>query len=407
LQRLDKNIDAIWKDTTPLIQQWGSSFSIRWTGFLVPPTSGTYRVGVNGFSEYKLFIDDELIVSFEHVHHPGIKSKEIELEGGRFYKLVLDYVGQGLDPQVQLLWVVPDTDYLAPALKAAEKVDVIIAVMGLTANLEGEEMPVEIEGFSGGDRTDIKLPQPQEDLLQQLSAFDKPVVLVLLSGSALAVSWAAEHIPAIVQAWYPGEAGGDALADVLFGDHNPGGRLPVTFYRSAADLPPFEDYQMVDRTYRYFPGEPLFPFGHGLSYTKFQFDNLQIDQADIQAGGQVRISAEITNSGDCAGDEVVQLYARRTGADQFGAAPRPIKELKGFKRISLQPGERRTVTFTLFANQLSTYDEELISAVQPGKVEVMIGSSSANLPLKGTFEITGVKTCVHDTKVFFSQTQVE
>ncbi len=159
LERLDKTVDAIWKGTTPLTQQWGSSFSIRWTGYLVPPASGTYRIGVNGFSAYKLFIDDELIASYEHIHHPGVKSKEVELEEGRFYKIQLDYIGQGLDPQVQLLWASPNTDYQAQALQAAEKADIIIAVMGLSPNLEGEEMPVEVEGFSGGDRTDIKLPQ--------------------------------------------------------------------------------------------------------------------------------------------------------------------------------------------------------------------------------------------------------
>ncbi len=218
----------------------------------------------------------------------------------------------------------------------------------------------------------------------------------------MAVSWAAEHIPAIVEAWYPGEAGGEALADVLFGDYNPAGRLPVTFYRSVDDLPPFEDYEMEGRTYRYFQGEALFPFGHGLSYTTFQFDKLRIDHAEVEAGGQVRVSADITNSGDRAGDEVVQLYTR-----QFVAPPRPIKELKGFKRISLQPGECKTVTFTVSANQLSVYDEEMIYAVHPGKVEVMIGNSSLNLPLMGKFDIVGSKTDVSHDKVFFSQVQVQ
>lgn len=402
LQQLEKNVDVIWKDSSPLTQQWGSSFSIRWTGFLVPPVSGTYKIGANGFSAYQLFIDDELLVSFEHMHHPGIKSKEVDLEAGRFYKLRLDYVAEGLDPQAQLLWAPPDADYETPALEAAQRADVIIAVMGLTANLEGEEMPVQVDGFSGGDRTDIKLPQPQEDLLKQLAALGKPVVLVLLSGSALGVSWAAEHVPAILQGWYPGQAGGDALADVLFGDYNPGGRLPVTFYHSVADLPPFEAYGMEGRTYRYFAGEPLFPFGHGLSYTTFHFNNLCLDRAQIQAGDKVHISVDVVNSGGCAGDEVVQLYTR-----QFVAPPRPLQELKGFKRIHLQPGERKTVTFALFANQLSTYDEEMISALQPGKVEVMVGSSSANLPLQAVFEIVGPKADTRHDKVFFSEVQVK
>jgi beta-glucosidase len=252
-------VDFIWKDTTPLSEQWGDSFAVQYAGFLVPPVSGTYTLGANGFSEYNLYLDDELIVTYKDIHHPRINAREVELEGGRFYKIRLDFVSQGLDPQVQLLWSPPESDYRISALEAAEKADVIIAVMGLSPNLEGEEMPVNVPGFAGGDRTDIKLPMPQEELLKQLHALGKPVVLVLLNGSALAVNWAADNIPAIVEAWYPGEAGGMALADVLFGDYNPAGRLPVTFYQSVDDLPPFEDYAMNGRTYRYFHGTTAFP----------------------------------------------------------------------------------------------------------------------------------------------------
>ena len=402
LQRIDKTVDVIWKDSTPLSHKWGEPFSVRWTGFLVPPESGLHRIGVNGFSAFKLFLDDELIAEFEDIHHPRVKTKDIHLEAGRFYKIRLDYVSKGLDPQVQLLWSCTGIDYEAQALEIAAKAELLIAVMGLSPNLEGEEMPVEVTGFSGGDRTDICLPFSQERLLKQLSALGKPIVLVLLNGSALAISWAAENIPAIVEAWYPGEAGGEAIADVLFGDTNPSGRLPLTFYRSVNDLPPFEEYGMEGRTYRYFQGEALYPFGHGLSYTTFEFGNLRIDHSKAEVGGQVRISAEVTNSGDRAGDEVVQLYTR-----QFAAPPRPIKELKGFKRITLQPGETKTVAFILHINQLHVYDEELICAVHPGLVEVMVGNSSANLPLTGGFEIVGSPTRISDSKVFFSQVQVQ
>ncbi|MEJ2736762.1 MAG: glycoside hydrolase family 3 C-terminal domain-containing protein, partial [Anaerolineae bacterium] len=220
-----------------------------------------------------------------------------------------------------------DSDYQAQAWEVAARADVIVAVMGLSSHLEGEDMPVEVEGFSGGDRTDIKLPAPQEELLKEICRLGKPTVLVLLNGSALALGSAAEDIPAIVEAWYPGEAGGDALADVLFGDFNPAGRLPITFYRSVDDLPPFDDYRMANRTYRYFQGQPLFPFGFGLSYTDFQFENLSINPLQAEAGENVTISVDVTNIGDRLGDEVVQLYTR-----QFAAPPRPIKELKGFKR---------------------------------------------------------------------------
>ncbi len=401
LSQTDRVVDFVWKDTTPLTGQWGDHFAVRWTGFLVPPVSGTYRLGANGFSGYSLYVDNELIAQYAGIHHPILNTKEVELEAGRFYKLGLDYVNRGLDPQIQLLWSPPAIDYEAGALEAAEKADVVVAVMGLSPSLEGEEMPVHVEGFAGGDRTDIKLPRPQEELLKQLYALGKPVVLVLLNGSALAVNWAVDNIPAIVEAWYPGQAGGEAIADVLFGDYNPAGRLPVTFYKSVEDLPPFTDYQMEGRTYRYFRGEPLFPFGYGLSYTTFQFDNLRIDQAKVQAGDAVAVSVDVTNSGDRAGDEVVQLYVRHRDA----AGSRPIKELKGFKRIPLRPGECKTVTFILHVNQLGVYDPVLRYAVEPGTVEVMLGNSSQHLPLTGTFEIVGQRADV--LKAFFSDVRID
>lgn len=401
LKRVENTIDTFWKNSTPLTGQWGDAFSVRWSGFLVPPQSGTYQIAVNGFSSYELQIDDETVVSYNDLHHPRVKSKEIYLEAGRLYKLQLNYTNQGLDPQIQLLWAYTAANYQATALEVAQKADVIIAAMGLSPNLEGEEMPVNVEGFFGGDRTDIKLPSPQEALLKQLHALGKPMILVLLNGSALAINWAAEHIPAILEGWYPGEAGGDALADVIFGDYNPAGRLPVTFYRSVEDLPPFEDYRMENRTYRYFTGEPLYAFGYGLSYTTFHLDNFHIDREEAEAGEAVNINVEVTNCGDRAGDEVVQLYTR-----QSVAPPRPIKELKGFQRVSLLPGECKTVTFTLHVNQLAVYDEELLSAVYPGRVEVMVGNSSDSLPLKGAFEIIGSKVGVGQEKVFFSNVHV-
>jgi beta-glucosidase len=276
-------------------------------------------------------------------------------------------------------------------------------VMGLSPILEGEEMPVDVEGFAGGDRTDIRLPRPQEELLKRIHALGKPTVLVLLNGSALAVEWAADHVPAILEAWYPGQAGGEALADVLFGDYNPAGRLPVTFYRSVEDLPPFEDYDMEGRTYRYFRGEPLFPFGYGLSYTTFEFDNLHVDRAEVEVGSKVAVSVDVTNTGDRAGDEVVQLYVRR----RTGARSGPIKGLKGFKRIDLQPGERKTVTFALYVNQLGVYDQAMRHVVEPGMIEVLVGNSSQHLSLIGAFEVIGQTTDISDDKVFFSDVKID
>jgi beta-glucosidase len=403
LNQVDPGIDFTWKDTTPLTGEWGDSFGVHWSGFLVPPVSGTYHLGVNGFSEYSLTLEGELIAQYKGMHHAALRTKEVELEAGRFYGLRLDYVNEGLDPQVQLFWSRPDIDYEAQALEAVENAEVVIAVMGLSPNLEGEEMAVHVEGFAGGDRTDIKLPRPQEELLKRIHALGKPVVLVLLNGSALAVNWAAEHVPAIVEAWYPGQAGGEALADVLFGDYNPAGRLPVTFYKSVEDLPPFGDYQMEGRTYRYFRGEPLFAFGHGLSYTTFEFDNLHISHSEIKAGSTVAVSVDVTNSGDQAGDEVVQLYTHHSAAP----IPRPIKELKGFKRFSLEAGERKTMTFTLSTDQLASWDEGGQWMVLPGTVEVMVGDSSQHLPLSGTFEIVGQPADVNNDRTLFSDVKIE
>jgi beta-glucosidase len=403
LSRIDRTVDFVWKDTTPLTGEWGDQFAARWTGFLVPPRSGAYMLGANGFSEYNLYLEGDLIVAYTDLHHPIVQAKEVELEAGRFYAIRLDYVNRGLDPQVTLLWSVPGADYVADAVAVAQKAEIVVVVMGLSPTLEGEEMPVRVAGFVGGDRTDIKLPRPQEELLKQMHALGKPIVLVLLNGGALAVNWAAEHIPAIVEAWYPGQAGGEALADVLFGDYNPAGRLPVTFYRSIEDLPPFEDYRMEGRTYRYFEGEPLFPFGYGLSYTTFEFENLRIDQPEVKARGRVAVSVDVTNTGDRDGDEVVQLYTRHSAAPP----PHPIKELNGFKRLSFRPGERKTVTFVLSTDQLAFCNEAKRLMVQPGTAEVMVGSSSRRLPLSGTFEIVGQPADVSADKVFFSQVQVE
>jgi beta-glucosidase len=399
LCQVDRVIDFIWKDTTPLTRRWGDHFAVRWTGFLVPPVSGTYRLGANGFSAYTLYLDGELVVNYRDIHHPVLKTKEVELEAGRFYRLQLDYVSRGLDPQVQLVWSPPSVDYKARALEAVGKADVVVAVMGLSPALEGEEMPVDVDGFAGGDRTDIKLPRPQEELLKHIHALGKPVVLVLLNGGALAVNWAAEHLPAILEAWYPGQAGGDALADVLFGDYNPAGRLPVTFYKSVEDLPPFEDYQMESRTYRFFRGEPLFPFGYGLSYTTFEIGNLRVDQDEIAVGEQLKLGLEIANTGQRAGDEVVQVYARHVTA----SVPRPVKELIGFKRVSLEPGEKKTVTFTIYANRLGFYNQQMVYVLEPGEIELIVGTSSVDIAYKIEVRIVGEKTVIGEDKIFFSE----
>jgi beta-glucosidase len=262
-------------------------------------------------------------------------------------------------------------------------------VLGISPELEGEEMPVKVEGFRGGDRTDLALPKAQEELLKTVVATGKPVVLVLLNGSALAVNWADANVPAIVEAWYPGEEGGTALADVLFGDYNPAGRLPVTFYQSAAQLPPFEDYRMRGRTYRYFTGEPLYPFGFGLSYTTFTYDSLELSAQKIKTGESLQVSATVQNTGDLSGDEVVQLYITNLKSSY----PVPIRSLGGIKRVFLKPGEGQSVSFTISPEQLSVIDDKGRRIVEPGEFLISIGGKqpgfTGHLDAKTTGIVSG------------------
>jgi beta-glucosidase len=228
-------------------------------------------------------------------------------------------------------------------------------------------MKVQAEGFSGGDRTKIDLPAPQEQMLERIQAAGKPVVLVLMNGSALAVNWADERVPAIVEAWYPGEEGGTAVAGLLAGDFSPAGRLPVTFYKSVAQLPAFDDYSMSKRTYRYFDGEPLYPFGYGLSFTTFAYANARADKV-AGSSTEVTLSVDVSNTGGKAGDEVVQVYLTHPGVP--GA---PLRALKGFRRIHLEPGQKQTVQFTLRDRDLSIVDESGQRRIVPGNVQVWIG----------------------------------
>ncbi len=381
--RVDPLVDFMWRDASPLGGYGTEPFAARWTGALIPPVSGAYQLGVRASSGFSLWLDGRELLDFAaHDHETFTRTASVELEGGRLYEVRLDYINAGRDPKVQLLWAVPGYDYAAEALRAAEKAEVVVMVMGLSPSLEGEDMPVYVAGFAGGDRTDIALPATQEALLRQIHALGKPVVLVLMGGSALAVNWADSHVPAILCAWYPGEEGGAAIADVLFGDYNPVGRLPVTFYKSVDQLPPFDDYNMAGRTYRYMTEEPLYPFGFGRSYTAFEYSDLRISPSSIGPGGAVQVAVDVANVGEVAGDEVVQLYI----SFENSTVSRPIKELKGFERISLAAGERRTVTFTLPASQLRYWGGDGW-VLEPGTVAVQVGSSSRDIRVAGKVEV--------------------
>jgi len=256
----------------------------------------------------------------------------------------------------------------ADAVKAAKEADAVVLVLGLSQRLEGEEMPIKIEGFSGGDRTNLNLPAVQEQLLEAVSATGKPVIVVLTSGGAMSINKAQEKASAILLAGYGGQQGGNAVADVLFGDYNPAGRLPVTYYKSIDQIPAFENYDMKGKTYRFFTQEPLYPFGYGLSYTNFTYSNLSLPEKAV-AGESVKVKVTVTNSGKVEGDEVVQLYI----TDEKASTPRPVRELEGFKRITLKPGESKDVEFALDQRQFSIINAKDKRVIEPGYFTVSVG----------------------------------
>jgi beta-glucosidase len=268
------------------------------------------------------------------------------------------------------------------ALNAAAKAEVILFVGGISPRLEGEELKVKVPGFLGGDKTDLNLPVIQTQLLKELKKLGKPIVLVLLNGSALSINWEQENLDAIVETWYGGERGGEALADVLIGKYNPAGRLPITFYKSINDIPVFNDYSMEGKTYRYITKPVLYPFGYGLSYTKFSYSNLKLSAKQLDAKTPLHISFNLKNIGNYDGDEVVQLYIKQNGKDM------PLKELKGFKRVHLKKNEQQSVTFELSTQSIQHYDtkkDEMLT--KSGMVQVFIGPSSAKANLVGNFEL--------------------
>lgn len=262
------------------------------------------------------------------------------------------------------------TSGFAEALAAAERSDLIILFMGISPELEGEEVEV-ANSDGGGDKTSLNLPGMQENLIKIMVETGKPVVLVLLNGSPLAVNWAQEHVPAIIEAWYPGQEGGTAIADVLFGDYNPAGRLPVTFARSLEQIPDFQDYSMCNRTYRYMEAEPLYPFGFGLSYTSFNYTNLALNIARISTEmiEEIKVTVDVENSGKYSGDEVVQLYVK----DVAASGVVPVWQLNGFQRVNLQPGEKKKISFALSRRQLALIDQQGRCWLEPGKFKIYVG----------------------------------
>jgi len=346
--------------------------AMRWSGYIKPAESGPYRFRYSGENGYRIFIDDKQVADVWDIAWPT-SDTDIRLEAGRVYKLRVEAMQKGTRGDHRLQWSRPSASD-AIALQAARESDVVVFVAGLTARFEGEAMSVKAPGFAGGDRTTLDLPAPQQKLLEGLHATGKPVVLVLMNGSAMGVNWADANLPAIVEAWYPGGEGGQAVAELLAGDFSPAGRLPVTFYQSAEQLPPFGDYGMRGRTYRYFTGAPLYPFGYGLSYTRFAYGKPVFGRSSVKAGEAAEVSVEVRNSGRRDGDEVVQLYVARK---QDGA---PVRSLRGFQRIHLKAGETRKVSFKLSAQDMSVVDAKGVRVVAPGPVEVWIGGGQPGGP---------------------------
>ena len=372
--QIDKNVDFIWRTNSPFADIKYDKFSVRWTGYISVPKTGEYALGGEAFSGMKLYLNDSLIVVREDVHHPKKEYEYVTLEANKPYKIKLEYKQNNTDYAImKFLWEAPNDSLENEAIQLAEESDVIILCMGLSPLLEGEEMKVKVDGFSSGDRLDVKLPATQTKLMQQLKKLGKPMVLVLLNGSAVAINWENENIPAIIEAWYPGQAGGTAIADVIFGDYNPAGRLPLTFYKDINDIPAFSDYNMKGKTYRYFKGNPLYEFGYGLSFTTFEYSNFSVPSSN-ETNKDLMASVEVTNTGNVAGEEVVQLYTTKLIDDGFN----PTRNLVGFKRIFLKVGETKTVNFKVIPKQLASVDENYAQVVNDELLLLSVGGSQPN-----------------------------
>ena len=391
----ERSVDKLDLKAEDIPQDASSKYPLRieWSGFLTPTETGEYTVGVRlqgGFARVE--IDGKpLAHGWVGDEAPQVRAGHIHLEQGKKVHVKVGY-GQGSAGPVkaQLIWSKYDPRPSPEAIQAAKNADVVVAILGITSELEGEEMPVSEEGFKGGDRTSIDLPKPEEDLLQAVAAVGKPVVVVLANGSALAVNWANQHVNAILESWYPGEEGGTAIAQTLSGANNPAGRLPVTFYTGVDQLPPFEDYAMKGRTYRYFAGKPLYPFGYGLSYTTFVYRGLRLPKRFINAGDPLIAEVTVANTGMREGDEVVQLYL--SFPDVPGA---PLRALRGFKRVHLKSGESQNVRFELKDRDLSMVTEAGEPIIAEGKYSLSIGGGqiATSAPtVMGSFQVKGTKT---------------
>jgi len=397
LTRTDRRINFNWDKVVPVAGLQRNNFSVRWTGTFIPPAPGDYKLGVRvnycyaceNAEGFRLYFDDKLLVESgkKTAERGEVIEAAVKFADTKPHPIRLEYLHGTGTAGIDLVWQAPANALRDEAVAAAKQSDVTIAFVGLSPSLEGEEMPVKLAGFSGGDRTSIDLPATQEDLLKALAATGKPLVVVLQSGSALAVNWAQQNAQAILHAWYPGAEGGNAIAETLAGDYNPAGRLPLTFYSSLKQVPPFEEYSMKGRTYRYFADKPLYGFGFGLSYTTFAYSDLKVLPAGVKAGDSVTVEGDVKNTGTVAGDEVVELYLTQPKAFET-----PLRTLAGFKRIHLEPGETAHVALTIDPRTLGQVDAKGVRVIVPGEYTVYLGGAQpqeAASVQTGKFSVNG------------------
>ncbi len=385
--RVEPNVD-LSESNLPAEAAGKKSLGVQWTGFLTPLDSGDYLIGIRASGFANVTVDGKAVA--DEFTTQGVEAKlgRVHLDKGRKVALTVNCgsVGGG-QPRAQLIWTKANNAPSPQAVAAARNADVVIAAIGITSQLEGEEMPVNEPGFLGGDRTSIDLPEPEEALIEAVAASGKPLVVVLMNGSALAVNWASEHANAILEAWYSGEEGGAAIAETLSGKNNPAGRLPVTFYKSLSQLPNFEDYSMEGRTYRYFREKPLYPFGYGLSYTNFSYSDLSLPRTKVNAGDPVGVDVTVANTGKVAGDETVQLYLRFPSVK---GAPRVA--LRGFQRVHLDAGASQKVHFELKNRDLGMVTEDGRPIIAGGDYTLSIGGGQPDTGapgVSGHFHVEG------------------
>jgi beta-glucosidase len=401
--REDRQIDFDWSAVSPAPGVNPNQFSVRWTGTIAAPGAGDYTFQIDdrhcdpGHDKETYTIRIEGHDDFQTSSNcrdwgPSGEFFTMHFADSRPHSFTLEYTHDSprFFAGLTFSWRAPRQVLLDQALQVAQQSDAIVAFVGLNAWLEGEEMPLHVPGFLRGDRTDLALPEAQNKLLEGLEALGKPVVIVLESGSAIALNEKELSANAILEAWYPGEFGGRAIAETLSGQNNPSGRLPITFYSSVAQLPDFSDYSMKDRTYRYFKGKPSFTFGYGLSYTSFQYSNLTLKTENLQAANEQKVTVRVKNTGKLAGDEVVEAYL--SSPDQPSA---PIRSLKSFQRVHLAPHEETTVTLTLSSRALALVGEDGTYRVTPGKYALWVGGGQPGTGATGasaTFTILGSQT---------------